>query len=157
MSLKIGDLAPDFSLFNTNVEKVTLSSLRGKNVVLMFFPLADTAVCTKEMCTMRDDYSRYLDLNAEIIGLSVDSPFALKMWKDKHNLNFTLVSDFNKEVIKAYGAMYDVFVPGKFDYAGVAKRSAFVIDKEGKLKYIEILENAGEEPNYENIKAALQA
>ncbi len=157
MSLKIGDLSPDFSLFNTNVEKVTLSSLRGKNVVLMFFPLADTAVCTKEMCTMRDDYSRYLDLNAEIIGLSVDSPFALKMWKDKHNLNFTLVSDFNKEVIKAYGAMYDVFVPGKFDYAGVAKRSAFVIDKEGKLKYIEILENAGEEPNYENIKAALQA
>jgi len=156
MSLKIGDLAPDFSLLSSNVEKITLSSLKGKNVVLMFFPLADTAVCTKEMCIMRDDFSKYAELDAEIIGLSVDSPFALKMWKEKHNLNFTLVSDFNKEVIKAYGAFYDVFVPGKLDFQGVAKRSAFVIDKEGKLKYIEILENAGEEPNYENIKKVLK-
>ncbi|MHC1737298.1 MAG: redoxin domain-containing protein [Ignavibacteriaceae bacterium] len=156
MSLKIGDLAPDFSLLSSNVEKITLSSFKGKNVVLMFFPLADTAVCTKEMCIMRDDFSKYAELDAEIIGLSVDSPFALKMWKEKHNLNFTLVSDFNKEVIKAYGAFYDVFVPGKLDFQGVAKRSAFVIDKEGKLKYIEILENAGEEPNYENIQAALK-
>jgi len=157
MSLKIGDLAPDFTLFSSSVEPVTLSSFKGKNVVLMFFPLADTAVCTKEMCIMRDDYSKYSELNAEIIGLSVDSPFALNMWKNKYNLNFTLVSDFNKEVIKAYGAHYDVFVPGKLDFHGVAKRSAFVVDREGKLKYIEILENPGEEPNYENIKAALKS
>ncbi len=156
MSVKVGDLAPDFTLFNQNVENVTLSSFKGKNVVLLFFPLANTGVCTKEMCSIRDDYSRYNQLGAQVLAVSVDSPFALKMWEEKNNINFPLLSDFNKEVIKKYGAFYDVFVPGKFDYQGVAKRSAFVIDKNGVIQYVEILENAGDEPNYTAIKEVLE-
>ncbi|HPI38407.1 MAG TPA: peroxiredoxin [Ignavibacteriaceae bacterium] len=156
MSIKVGDKAPEFTLKNQNTEDVSLSSFKGKNVVLLFFPFANTGVCTKEMCTMRDNYSRYTALNAQILGVSVDSPFSLKMWEEKNNLNFPLLSDFNKEVCKAYGAIHDVFAPGKFDYMGVAKRSAFVIDKNGLIKYAEVLDNPGEEPNYEKIKEALQ-
>jgi peroxiredoxin len=156
MSIKVGDKAPEFTLKNQNTDDVSLSSFKGKNVVLLFFPFANTGVCTKEMCTMRDNYSRYTALNAQILGVSVDSPFSLKMWEEKNNLNFPLLSDFNKEVCKAYGAIHDVFAPGKFDYMGVAKRSAFVIDKNGLIKYAEVLDNPGEEPNYEKIKEALQ-
>jgi peroxiredoxin len=157
MSVKIGEKAPDFTLKNQNAEDVTLSSFKGRNIVLLFFPLANTGVCTKEMCSIRDDYSRYNDLGAQVLALSVDSPFALKMWEEKNKINFPLLSDFNKEVITAYGAFYDVFVPGKFNYKGVAKRSAFVIDKEGIIRYSEILENAGDEPNYDAIKEVLKS
>lgn len=156
MSLKIGDAAPDFTLLSSNVESVKLSSFKGKNVVILFFPLANTPTCTQEMCTMRDNYDKYGELGAEVLAISVDSPFALKMWQEKNNLPFTLLSDFNKEVAKAYGTFYDVFVPGKFDYLGVAKRSAFVVDKNGIIKYVEVLENPGLEPSYENIKEALR-
>ena len=155
MSLKVGDKAPDFSLLNSNVEKVSLSDFRGKNVVLLFFPLANTGTCTKEMCTFRDELKSYEDLNAQVLGVSVDSPFALQMWAEKNNYNFPLLSDFNKEVSASYGALYDVFVPGKLDFKGVAKRSAFVIDKDGNIKYTEVLEDAGNEPSYEAIKKAL--
>lgn len=155
MSLEIGDKAPDFSLLNSNVEKVSLSGFRGKNVVLLFFPLANTGVCTKEMCTFRDELKGYEDLDAQVLGVSVDSPFALQMWAEKNNYNFPLLSDFNKEVSASYGALYDVFAPGKLDFKGVAKRSAFVIDKDGNIKYAEVLEDAGNEPSYEAIKEAL--
>ena len=155
MLLKVGDKAPDFSLLNSNVEKVSLSDFRGKNVVLLFFPLANTGTCTKEMCTFRDELKSYEDLNAQVLGVSVDSPFALQMWAEKNNYNFPLLSDFNKEISASYGALYDVFVPGKLDFKGVAKRSAFVIDKDGNIKYTEVLEDAGNEPSYEAIKKAL--
>lgn len=155
MALKVGDKAPDFTLFNQDAEKVTLSSFKGKNIVVLFFPLANTGVCTKEMCTFRDELKVYEGLNAQVLGISVDSPFALKMFADKHNYNFPLLSDFNKEVSASYGALYDVFVPGKFDFKGVSKRSAFVVDAIGKIKYAEVLENAGDEPNYEAVKKAL--
>lgn len=156
MSLKVGDIAPDFTLFNQDAQPVSLSQFRGRNVVLLFFPLANTSVCTKEMCTFRDELKLYEDLDAQVLGVSVDSPFALKMFAEKNNYNFPLLSDFNKEVIAKYGAMYEVFVPGKFDFKGVAKRSAFVIDKDGKIQYLEILENAGDEPNYNSIKQTLE-
>ena len=155
MLLKVGDKAPDFSLLNSTVEKVSLSDFRGKNVVLLCFPLANTVTCTKEMCTFRDELKSYEDLNAQVLGVSVDSPFALQMWAEKNNYNFPLLSDFNKEVSASYGALYDVFVPGKLDFKGVAKRSAFVIDKDGNIKYTEVLEDAGNEPSYEAIKKAL--
>ena len=155
MSLKVGDKAPDFSLLNSNVEKVSLSDFRGKNVVLLFFPLENKGTCTKEMCTVRDELKSYENLNAQVLGVSVDSPFALQMWAEKNNYNFPLLSDFNKEVSASYGALYDVFVPGKLDFKGVAKRSAFVIDKDGNIKYAEVLEDAGNEPSYEAIKKAL--
>lgn len=155
MSLKVGDVAPDFTLFNQDAEQVTLSSFKGKNVVVLFFPLANTGVCTKEMCTFRDELKIYEGLNAQVLGISVDSPFSLKMFADKNNYNFPLLSDFNKEVSAKYGALYDVFVPGKFDFKGVSKRSAFVVDANGLIKYAEVLENAGDEPNYEAVKKAL--
>lgn len=156
MSLKVGDVAPNFELFNQNTEKISLEQFRGKNVVVLFFPLANTSVCTKEMCTFRDELKVYEDLNAQVIGISVDSPFALKMFAEKNNYTFPLLSDFNKEVSASYGALYDVFVPGKFDFKGVSKRSAFVIDKNGVIQYAEVLENAGEEPNYSAIKETLE-
>jgi len=155
MPLNVGDKAPDFSLLNSNVEKVSLSDFKGKNVVLLFFPLANTGVCTKEMCTFRDELKSYEELDAQVLGISVDSPFALQMWAEKNGYNFPLLSDFNKEVSASYGALYDVFVPGKLDFKGVAKRSAFVIDKEGNIKYIEVLEDASNEPSYEAIKKTL--
>ena len=155
MALKVGDKAPEFSLLNNKVEKVSLSDYKGKNVVLLFFPLANTGVCTKEMCTFRDELKSYEDLDAQVLGISIDSPFALQMWAEKNNYNFPLLSDFNKDVSESYGALYDVFVPGKLDFKGVAKRSAFVIDKEGIIKYAEVLENAGDEPSYEAIQKAL--
>lgn len=157
MALQVGDVAPDFTLKNHLLEDVSLSDYKGeKNVVVLFFPLVNTAVCEKELCSTRDGLSQYQDLDAQVLAISVDSPFAQKLWVDKHKFNFPLLSDFNKEVCKAYDAFYDVFVPGKFDYKGVAKRSAFVVDKEGKIKYAEVLENAGDEPNYEAIKEALK-
>ena len=156
MPLKVGDKAPDFTLKNQNLEEVSLSDFKGKNVVLLFFPLVNTSVCEKELCSTRDGLSQYKDLDAEVIALSVDSPFAQKLWDEKHKFNFPLLSDFNKEVSKKYDAFYDVFAPGKFDYAGVAKRSAFVIDKEGTLRYVEVLENPGDEPDYDAIKDTLK-
>jgi len=155
MSLKVGDKAPDFNLLNANNERVSLSSFKGKNVVVLFFPLANTGVCTKEMCTFRDELKSYENLNAQILGISVDSPFTLKLWAEKNNYTFPLLSDFNKEAATSFGALYDIFAPGKLDFKGVAKRSAFVIDAEGKIKYAEVLENAGDEPNYQAIQKAL--
>jgi peroxiredoxin len=153
MSAQVGQDAPDFTLKNTEREDVTLSSFRGqKNVVLLFFPFAFTGVCTNEVCSVRDNLSAYNNLNAEVIGISVDSPFAQKQWKDKENLNFTLVSDFNREVSKAYGAQYDNLM----GFQGVAKRAAFVVDKAGKVRYAEVLESAGNLPNFDQVTATLQ-
>lgn len=155
MSLKIGDKAPDFTLFNQDGEAVSLSSFKGKNVVVLFFPGANTGVCTKEMCTFRDELKVFENLNAQVLGISVDTHFALKMFQEKNNYNFPLLSDFNKKVIASYDVVLDVFVPGKFDYLGVAKRAAFVVDGNGILKYAEVLASPGEEPNYEAIKKVL--
>ncbi len=156
MPLKVGDSAPKFELFDHNTEKVSLEQFKGRNVVLLFFPLANTSVCTKEMCTFRDELKVYENLDAQVLGISVDSPFALKMFAEKNNYNFPLLSDFNKEVSASYGALYDVFVPGKFDFKGVSKRSAFIIDKNGIIQYVEVLESAGDEPNYTAIKETLE-
>lgn len=152
MSFNIGDLAPDFTLTSDAKEDVTLSSYKGKNVVLLFFPLAFTGVCTKELCSIRDDISTYQGLNAEILAVSVDSPFALEKFKAEQNLNFPLLSDFNKKVSRAYDTIYDTFA---FGMEGVSKRSAFVIDKDGKIQYAEVLDNAGEIPNFGRIQSTL--
>lgn len=154
--LKVGEKAPDFKLFDTDTNSVELSSFRGKNVVILFFPFANTGVCTKELCSFRDSLADYNNLNAQVLAISVDSPFSLKLWKEQQKFNFPLLSDFNKETIKAYDSAFDVFVPGKFDFLGVAKRSAFVVDKEGVLQYVEVLATPGEEPNYEAIAKTLE-
>ncbi len=149
MALKVGDTAPNFTLRDTNNQVHSLSDHKGKNnVVLLFFPAVGTGVCEKELCSTRDSMKDYEGLNAQVFGISVDGPFSQKLWVDKYQFNFPLLSDFNKEVAPSYGAFYDVWLPGKWDLKGVAKRSAFVIDKNGVIQYAEVLENAGEEPNY---------
>lgn len=155
MALKIGDKAPDFTLFNQDGEAVSLSSFKGKNVVVSFFPAANTGACTTEMCTFRDELKEFENLNAQVLGISVDTHFALKMFQERNNFNFPLLSDFNKKVIKDYDVVLDVFVPGKFDYFNTAKRAVFIVDKEGNIKYFEVLANPGNQPDFAAIKNAL--
>lgn len=156
MPLNIGDSAPDFTLLNSKVERISLSDFKGKkNVLILFFPFVNSSVCEKELCSTRDGLSEYADLNAQVLAISVDSHYSQKLWSEKHQFTFPLLSDFNKEVSKSYGAIHDVFAPGKLDYVGVSKRSAFIIDKNGIVQYAEVLENPGKEPDYEAIKAVL--
>lgn len=144
--------APDFTLPDTEKNMVSLSDFQGQNVLILFFPLAFTGVCTKELCATRDDIANYQNLNTQVLAISVDSPFSLGKFKEEQNLNFPLLSDFNRQAARAYGALYEEFVLGM---QGVAKRSAFVVDKDGIIQYAEVLENAGELPDFEAIKAAL--
>lgn len=156
MKISEGTIAPDFKLFNTEKQEVTLSQFKGnKNVLLLFFPFAFTGTCTKELCGVRDDIARYSRVNAEVFGISVDSPFTLAKYKEEQNFPFALLSDFGKEVSNTYGSLYDVF--GGMKLPGVSKRSAFVIDKEGIVRYAEVLENAGEIPDFTKINAVLEA
>lgn len=152
MPVEIGQSAPDFTLFNTEKKEITLSEQRGQNVLLLFFPLAFTSVCTAELCSVRDNLKEYEGLNAKPFGLSVDSLHTLKKFKEEQNLNFDLLSDFNKEVSTAYGALYEQFGYGM---KGVSKRAAFVIDKGGIVRYAEVLDNAGLQPNFSAVKESL--
>ena len=152
MKLKIGDKAPLFTLYSDTQREVSLTEYRGQNLVLLFFPLAFTGVCTEEMCTMRDTLERYNQLNSGVVAISVDSPFTLAKFKEVEGLNFPLLSDFNREVSRQYGALYESFVLGM---EGVSKRSAFVIDEEGIIRYAEVLESAGDQPDYSAIQETL--
>jgi alkyl hydroperoxide reductase subunit AhpC len=154
MSIEIGQLAPEFALFNTEKNKVSLSDYKGKNLVLLFFPLAFSGVCTKEMCSMRDDMAKYNGMNATILGVSIDSLFTLGRFKQENHLEFDLLSDFNKEVAALYGCLSETFA---FEMRGVSKRSAFVVDAEGFIRYAEILESPGDLPNFEAIQSCLQS
>lgn len=153
MKVQVGQQAPDFKLFNTDKKAVQLSDHQGRNVVLLFFPLAFTSVCTAELCTIRDELTFYNNTNAVVYGISVDSVFTLKKFKEELNLNFDLLSDFNKEASQAYDSLYELFF---LDMKGVTKRSAFVIDKNGIIQYAEILEDAGQIPNFATIKNCLE-
>jgi glutaredoxin-dependent peroxiredoxin len=152
MALKPGDKAPEFTLKSSEKQNVNLSDYKGKNVVLLFFPLAFTGTCTTELCSIRDNKKEFEDLNAEVLAISVDSLFALAQYKAAQQYNFPMLSDFNKEVSALYGCLYDEFVLGM---KGVSKRSAFVVDKEGIISYAEVLENAGELPNFAAINQTL--
>ncbi len=152
MKIEVGSIAPVFNLYSSEKEKVSLEDYRGKNVVLLFFPLAFTGVCTKELCFVRDNIGIYNDSKASVLAVSVDSPQTLAKFKADQKLNFTLLSDFNKIVSQEYGCLYETFSLGM---KGVSKRSAFVVDKDGKIRYAEVLENAGEEPNYKAITDCL--
>ncbi len=147
----VGQKAPDFTLVGTDLKPIQLADYKGKNVVLLFFPLAYTSVCTTEMCMARDDQSQYAELNAEVIGVSVDSPFVLKKFAEENKLNFPLGSDFNKNVAEAYDTLFEG------DFLGMsrfAKRSAFVIDREGILQYAEITDGKSL-PDFEKIRTVL--
>lgn len=149
MSLKVGDNAPDFKLFSSELKEVSLADYKGQKLVIHFFPLAFTGTCTTQLCTMRDSFGYYEGMNAAVVGISIDSPFTLAKFKEVESYQFPLLSDFNKEASQAYGAFYDEFV---FNLKGVSKRAAFVIDEEGKVIYAEVLESAGDLPNFEAIK-----
>jgi peroxiredoxin len=153
MKIKPGQQAPDFSLFDSDKNKITLSDLNGHNVLLLFFPAAFTGTCTKELCSVRDNIAVYNNVSAKVFGISVDMVYSLTKFKEEQKLNFSLLSDFNKEVSVAYGCLYDTF---SYDMKGVSKRAAFVIDKNGIVQYAEVLEKATDLPNFEAIQKTLQ-
>lgn len=156
MGINAGDQAPDFTLKSKrgDLEDVSLSGFRGKkNVVLLFFPLVYTSVCTDEMCSVSGGLSEYDDLNAQVLGVSVDSPFAQEAWADQNDISFPLLSDFNKEVSAAYGAQYEDLL----GFRGVAKRAAFVVDREGIVRYAEVSEDATVLPDFDAVKRCLSA
>jgi len=152
MALQVGSPAPDFALKSNKMADVKLAELRGSNVLLLFVPLAFTRVCTGELCSMRDSLKDYEGLGCKVFGVSTDSPFALDAWAKQENYQFPLLSDFNKTVAAAYDTLYADLM----GFKGVCKRSAFVIDREGKVRYAEVLEDASKVPNFDGIKACLQ-
>jgi glutaredoxin-dependent peroxiredoxin len=153
MALDVGQQAPDATLVTTDRKQVRISDLRGKTAVLAFFPAAFTGTCTKEMCRFRDDHSRLDALDAQVVGISADTPFVLAEWGKQHNLRQRMLSDFNHEAMRAYG-VYDGNFGGVLN--GIARRSIFVLDKTGRLVYMWIADQPGLEPPYEEVEAAVQ-
>lgn len=152
MKIEPGSKAPEFTLYDSEKNKISLTDYRGKNVLLLFFPLAFTSTCTKELCGVRDNIGQYNNSNARVFGISVDSLYTLAKYKEEQHLNFPLLSDFNKEVSAAYGSLYPTF---SYGMKGVSKRSAFVIDKDGVVRYAEVVENASEIPDFAAIQKTL--
>jgi peroxiredoxin len=150
--LKLHEPAPDFTLYYTSKQPVTLSSHRGQTVLLLFFPAAFTSVCTRELCEVNNDLAWYNQLQTIVYGISTDMLFSLARFKGEQQLNFELLSDYNRQVIYLYDCAYENFVYGM---KGVAKRSAFVINRQGNLSYIEVLDDASQIPDFEKIKAAV--
>lgn len=160
MPLNVNDRAPEFTLKGfanpdaPAMEEFSLAKYRGqKNVVLLFFPLVFTPVCTTEMCSVRDTLSQYGDLQAQVLGISVDNPFAQKAWAKENKLNFPLLSDFNKDVSRSFGSLYDDLI----GFKGVSKRSAFVIDKNGVVRYASVSDDAKKLPDFAAMQAALKS
>jgi peroxiredoxin len=154
MKIEPGQQAPDFTLYDSDKNKQTLSDLKGQNVLLLFYPVAFTGTCTKELCSVRDNISLYNDTNAKVLAISVDTVYSLARYKEEQKLNFPLLSDFNKEVSAAYGTLYETF---SYNMRGVSKRSAFLIDKNGAVQYAEVLEKATDLPNFDSIQKILES
>ena len=155
MPIPVGSKAPDFSLKSkqaSGVVDVKLSANAGqKNTVVLFFPLAFTSVCTKEMCDVTSSLNAYKDLGADVIGISVDSPFSQEAWAQKEKITITLASDLNKTTAKAYGVLLDDLL----GFGSTAARAAFVVDKAGVVQYSEQTPTPKDLPNFEAIKATL--
>src|SRR6187399_1138068 len=160
MALPVGGKAPDFTLPTKTADgpkPITLSDHFGKgNTVLLFFPMAFTGTCTTEMCGVSQELSAYADLNASVYGISGDNPFAQEAWAQKERITVPLLSDYEHEVARAYGVMYDSFLPQmNLGMSGVPKRSAFIIDRNGVIQYAESNDDARQLPNFEKIKEKL--
>ncbi len=153
MPLEIGKKAPEFSLFSDARKEVSLKDFRGHNVVLNFFPAAFTGVCTAQLCDARDNMGAYEKLDAQILGISIDTPFALSKYKSENNYNFPLLSDFNKTVTKKYGLLLKDFLLGMH---GVSKRAVIVIDKNGIVRYFQIPEKQGDMPDLKKMREVLE-
>jgi peroxiredoxin len=152
MNIQVGEKAPNLSLYDTEKNQVSIGS-SDKNTVILFFPLAFTGVCTAELCNIRDNISLYNNTNAQVLGVSVDSLFVLGKYKAEQNLNFPLLSDFNKAAAKAYGVLYETFPA--FEMQGVSKRAAFVVDQSGIIRYAEVCPTPGDLPNFTAIQECL--
>lgn len=153
MPVDVGSPAPDFTLMNQDRQPVSLRDLRGRTLVLVFFPAAFSGTCTKELCTFRDSLARFNDADAQVLGISVDTFFALKAFHEQQKLGFPLLCDFNKEVIREYG----VFNEDMIGLKGIAKRAVFVVDAAGIVRYREVLDDARNEPDYEKALDAARA
>ena len=152
MAVEVGSKAPEFTLVDQDRESVTLSAeLKKGNVVLAFFPGAFSGTCTKEMCNFRETMSHFKSANAHVLGVSTDTFFALKAWRDQQHFDFQLLSDYNKDVITAYG----VVNPDMIGLKNIAKRAVFVIDTSGIVRYREVLDDARNEPDYGKLSEAL--
>ena len=155
MAITVGQSAPDFTLHETPQQQRSLSDYRGRNVVLAFFPGAFTGVCTTEMCALRDRIDQFSSMNADVIGITVDPPFAQAAWKAANNVEYTFLSDYNREVVNAY----DVALPGLAGMQGyvAAKRAVTIVDAQGVVRYHWVSESPGVEPDYEEVRAAVAA
>jgi peroxiredoxin len=153
MALDLGKPAPDFTLMNHDRQPVTLSTLRGRPVVLAFFPAAFSSVCIKELCTFRDDMQKLNAAKAQVFAISVDTFFALKAFHDSQHFTFPLLSDFNKTVIRDY----DVFNEDMVGLKGIAKRAVFVLDNDGIVRHREVLDDARNDPDYGKVFTTLEA
>ncbi len=151
MSVDVGSAAPDFTLVDQDRQEVALHSFRGRPVVLVFFPGAFSSTCTAELCRFRDSMARLNAAQAQVLGISVDTFFTLKAFRDSQQYTFPLLSDFNKEVIR----LYDVFFENMIGLKGLAKRAVFVIDGAGVVRHKEVVEDARNEPDYDAVFAAL--
>jgi peroxiredoxin len=154
MAIEIGNQAPEFTLFDTEKRPRSLSDFKGKKIVLAFYPGAFTGVCTKEMCAFRDSMAKFNDLNAQVIGISVDIPFVNKAFAVQNNLQFPLLSDYSREVSRQYGGVHEDFA-GMKGYSA-SKRGVYIIDLNGKIIYEWVTENPGVEPDYEAVSKALK-
>jgi peroxiredoxin len=153
MAIQVGQPAPDFSLWDNEKNLVKLSDYRGKNVLLLFYPLAFTSVCTRELCETRDNLTFYNNMNAQVFGISIDSLYVQNEFKKSLGLNFPLLSDFNKDVAATYDSLMESYT---YDMKGVTRRASFVIDKEGIIRFAEILPKGGDYPNFEAIQQCLK-
>jgi peroxiredoxin len=150
----VGDKAPDFELPDVDMKPRKLSEFRGKKTVLAFFPAAESPVCTAEMCALRDSLDQLRDLGANVVGISVDGPFANKFFVNNRHLNFPVLSDYRRDTIKKYGIVMNRL--GPLEGYDAAKRSVFILDKDGKVIYRWVSDNPLIEPNYDEIKDALK-
>src|SRR5437773_11460748 len=160
MPVSVGTKAPDFSLPTKTADgpkQIKLSDNFGKtNTLLLFFPMAFTGTCTTEMCNLTPELPNYRDMNAAVYGISGDNPFAQEAWAKKENISVPLLSDYEHKVAREYGVAYDAFLPQvNLGMAGVAKRSAFIIDKTGVVQYAESSDDAKQLPNFDKIKSRL--
>lgn len=157
--LKAGDKAPDFKLTTLGADgpvHLTLAENSGSPVVLLFVPMAFTGGCTKELCSVTSDLGAYEKLGAKVIAISGDNPFAQAAWAEKEGIKLTLASDYEHDVAKAYGVAYDSFLPDKnLGMGGVPKRSAFVVDSNGTVQYVESSDDPSQLPDFDAIKAKL--
>jgi peroxiredoxin len=154
MRLQPGDKVPSFLLMTSDKKPLTNEDIKGKNTLFLFFPAAFTSTCTKELCSVRDDIARYNNLKTNVIGVSTDSVYALAKYKEEQQLNFTLASDYNKDVSESFGACYALF---NYNMKGVSKRAAFIIDSAGIVRYAEVLENASLVPDFNAIHECILA